>query len=270
MNDTYIVTVYVMIDDLLAIMNHQDDSRARLSAAEILTVAVLSAKYFQNHHERALGILSRLGYIESFSVSRFNRRLHKLLTLFWHLTRLVGELFNRQTVFVVDATPIPACKNVRRDRCRKVQGDDYAGYCASKKEYFFGWHLHLVCDADGIPITFELLPARWDELVPIQHLLAPLPAGSQVVADKGYISYKDQLAAFLHGEIRLIPKHRRNIRANSPADAKLIAAHRRMIETVNGQLEKMGIQRLHARTKTGIALKILASLLALAFTNFSV
>lgn len=47
MNDNYIVTVYVVIDDLLQAMNYQDDVRAHSSAAEVLTVAVLAAKYFR-------------------------------------------------------------------------------------------------------------------------------------------------------------------------------------------------------------------------------
>jgi len=267
MNDSYIVTVYVMIDDLLKAMNHQDDSRARMSDAEILTLAVLSAKYFQNHHERALGGLAQLGYIGSFSISRFNRRLHALLDSFWHVCRLLGELFSHHRVFIIDTMPIPACKRARRDRCRKVRGADYEGYCAAKKEYFFGWHLHLVCDAHGIPIAFELLPARWDELVPVQHLLADLPEGASVVADKGYISYQDEIMIYLNGGVRLIPKYRKNMRGNSPKDAQLIRIHRRMIETVNSQLEKMGLQRLHARTNAGVALKVLAALVALAFTN---
>jgi len=270
MNDTYIVTVYVMIDDLLKTMNHQDDSRATVSAAEILTVAIMSAKYFQNHHERALGVLSQLGYISSFSMSRFNRRLHALLDNLWHLSMIIGELFSQCRVFIIDAMPIPTCKRIRRNRCRKIQGKDYDGYCASKKEYFFGWYLHLVCDTNGIPVAFELLPARWDELVPVQHLLAVLPEGASVVADKGYISYKDQLLADIHGGIRLIPKFRKNMRGNSPKDTRLINRHRHTIETVNSQLEKMGLQRLHARTNAGVALKVLASLIALAFTNLNV
>lgn len=270
MNDTYIVTVYVMIDDLLKVMNHQADSRAQMSDAEILTIAVLSAKYFQNHHERALGILARLGYIGVFSMSRFNRRLHALLDSFWQVCQLLGELFNNHRLFIIDTLPIPACKRARRNRCRKVRGADYEGYCAAKKEYFFGWHLHLVCDAHGIPIAFELLPAHWDELVPVQHLLAELPEGAVVVADKGYISYKDEIMAYLNGGIRLIPKYRKNMRGNSPEDAQLIHTYRHMIETVNSQLEKMGLQRLHARTNAGIALKVLAALVALAFTNLAI
>lgn len=42
-----------------------------------------------------------------------------------------------------------------------------------------------------------------------------------------------------------------------------------MIETVNSQLGKMGVQRIHARTNTGFALKVLASLIALIFTILS-
>ena len=52
MNATYIVTCYVVIDDVLDMMGHSDDSRTRVSSAEILTVAIVAAKYFQNHHER--------------------------------------------------------------------------------------------------------------------------------------------------------------------------------------------------------------------------
>ena len=63
MNDSYIVTVYVVIDDLLKAMNYQDDVRAQVSAAEMLTMAVVAAKYFQNYHERGLCILQRLGSV---------------------------------------------------------------------------------------------------------------------------------------------------------------------------------------------------------------
>jgi hypothetical protein len=52
-------------------------------------------------------------------------------------------------------------------------------------------------------------------------------------------------------------------------DADLIDKHRRIIETVNVQLEKMVLQRLRVRTNAGIALKTLASLLALAFINLN-
>ncbi|MBK9124480.1 MAG: hypothetical protein IPM16_15380 [Chloroflexi bacterium] len=61
MDETYIVTAYVVLDDVLKVMNYRDDVRATVSAAEVLTVAVVAARYFQNHHERALCVLQRIG-----------------------------------------------------------------------------------------------------------------------------------------------------------------------------------------------------------------
>lgn len=267
MNATYIVTSYVVIDDVLKGIGHVDDSRATISSAEIVTVAVVAAKYFQNHHERALCLLQQTGYLPKLSVSRFNRRLHALQEVLLLIVHVLGELLATGQVFVIDTLPVPVCKRVRADRCRKVQGENYLGYCASKREFYFGWQLHLVCDAADVPVSFDLLPARWDELTLVQALLSPLPEGSVLVADKGYISDLDQQLSYINGRVRLVPKQRRNMRGNSVEDAALIRAHRSRIETVNSQLEKMGLQRLHARTNPGFALNVLASLLALTFTN---
>lgn len=51
MNDNYVVPLYTILDGILHAMNYQDDVRATMNAAEILTIAVVFAKYFQNHHE---------------------------------------------------------------------------------------------------------------------------------------------------------------------------------------------------------------------------
>ena len=267
MNATYIVTTYVVIDDVLKAMRHQDDCRATMSSAEVLTVVIVAAKYFQNHHERALLVLQQLNYLPGLSVSRFNRRLHALQDVLWQVMTILSDRLATGSVFIIDTLPVPVCKLVRAPRCRKVQGKAYRGYCAAKQEHYFGWQLHLVCDTAGIPVSFELLPARWDELTLVQDLLAPLSEGSSVVADKGYISDQDQQLSYLYGRVRLIPKQRRNMTGNTPEDAALIRQHRSRIETVNSQLEKMGLQRLHARTNSGLALKVLASLLALTFSN---
>jgi hypothetical protein len=61
MNDIYIITVYVMVDDILRATNYKDDCRARTISAEIMTV-----EYFQNHHERAVCIAHWLGNLSKF------------------------------------------------------------------------------------------------------------------------------------------------------------------------------------------------------------
>lgn len=267
MNDDYIVPAYSVIADLLKAYGHEDDRRARVSAAEILIVAVVAAKYFQNHHERALCILIRLGDIPHLSMSRFNRRLHALSDWLYGIVTLLGEVFAHGEVFIIDSLPLPVCKRVRARRCKKVRGKAYCGYCAAKREKFFGWRLHLVCTADGVPVTFDLLPAAEHDLTPIHELTAHLPAGATVFGDKGYISTDDADTIFEQTGVRLVSIRRKNMSPNRWADDFDLRLYRNRIETVYSQLEKMGLQRLHARTNLGFDLKAWASLLALAFTN---
>lgn len=267
MNDTYIVTVYSVIDDLLKAHGYSDDVRATISAAEILTVAVVAAKYFHNHHERGLCVLIRLGDIPPLSVSRFNRRLHALSDWLYGIVNLLGELFTTGEVFIIDSMPVPVCKRVRACRCKKVRGKVYCGYCAAKGEKFFGWRLHLICTAAGIPVAFDLLPASLHDLTPIHELTANLPEGATVFGDKGYISTDVARTIFEDCGVRLVAARRKNMQPNRWADDFDLRLYRKRIETVYSQMEKMGIQSLHARTNLGFDLKAWASLLALAFSN---
>ena len=192
MNDTYIVTTFVLIDDILQAINYEDDIRVQVKGAEIMTVAVIAAKYFQNHHERALYVLAQLGYVTPLSVSRFNRRLHALSDWLDNVLQVLGQLMMTPQLYLIDSTPLPVCHNQRAGRCTTVRGDQYWGDCAAKQVYFFGWKLHLVCTVDGLPVRFDVLPAAHHDLSPVQHLLADLPAGAWVLADKAYNSATDE------------------------------------------------------------------------------
>lgn len=267
MNDSYIISVYVVIDDLLKASAFEDDSRASHSAAELITVAVLAAKYFQNHHERALCILSRLGYIKAFSISRFNRRLHALRDWVLAILEVLNNLFRAGEVFIIDSMPLPVCKRVRARRSKKLRGREYYGYCASKKEKFFGWRLHLICTAEGLPVSFELLPAAYQDLTALHELAYALPEGACLYGDKGLISEPDAQSLLENCGIRLVTWRRKNMSPNTWADDYDLAKYRKRIETVYSQMEAMGIQSLHARTHTGFDIKTWASLIALAFTN---
>lgn len=267
MNDGYIVTVYVVIREILEGMRYEDDRRAQMSAAEIMTVAVVSAKYFQNHHERALYVLARMGYVKPFSMSRFNRCLHKLRDWLYGIVTAMGDLFAGSSVFLIDRMPMPVCKRKRAGRCKKVRGRAFCGYCVAKGEKFFGWRLHLVCTAEGIPVSFDLLPASEHDLTPIHELLVGLSAGATVFGDKGYISQSDALSLAEATHVRLVSIRRENMQPLSWADDFDLRLYRKRIETLYSQLESMGLQRLHARTRDGFDLKTFASLLALLFTN---
>lgn len=261
MDATYIVTTYVVLDDSLKALAFQDDSRASLTAAEILTIAVIAARYFHNHQERALQVMIQLGYVGRLSTSRFNRRLHQLTGWLRRLTNQVRGASPAAKVYLIDAFPLPVCKRVRQRKCRKVRGEAFLGRCEAKREWFFGYKLHWCCDASGVPLAFTLRPARRHESSALSLLLTHLPRHVSVVGDGAYVSGK-RAAFWLARDIRLVTKRYGHMSPNTESEVALLR-HRQMIETAHSQLESMGVQRLRARTRRGFCLKVALSLLAL-------
>ena len=132
MDDDFIVTAFVVLDKLMQALGHRGDVRAQASDAEVLTVAMVAAKSFQNHPARALGVM-RLGrYLSGMlSVSRFNRRLHRPAGCLGLAVEALGALPHRQHA----GAGLSPC---RARRCRKIRGRDFCGFCAAKREQFFG------------------------------------------------------------------------------------------------------------------------------------
>lgn len=256
MKEDYLVTVYYVIDERLKAVDYQDDQRTTIQAAEVLTGAVMAARYFHNHWERALCILIQLGEIPSTSVSRFNRRLHALSDWLYGMVVSLGKLFAGGEVYIMDSMPMPVCKRVRVRRCRKVRGKAYCGDCAAKKERFFG--LHLIGTADGIPVAFELWPAAHHDLTPIHELTLTLPNGARLFGDKGYLSRPDAATIFEAIGVRLVTARHKNMTANTWADDYDLRLCRTQIETLYARMERMGTQRLYSRTHPSFELKVYA------------
>lgn len=268
MNAIYIISTYVLIDDTLKAIGFKDHHHASVSSAEILTVAVIAAKYFQNHHERALCVLQLTRYLPQLSVSRFNRRLHQAWELFEDILAFWAEQRldeNGKQHYVVDTMPLPACHKTRAEHCAKLpQLQGYLGRVAAKREWFCGWRLHWLCDTEGFPIAFDLVPAVWHELTTIQYLMADLPEGSQVYGDGAYLSHDETILALLSG-IQMIPeRHSRLNQQNTSGQKRCLRRYRNAIETAHSLLQRMGVQRLHAVTQAGFGLKVYASLFVLA------
>lgn len=268
MDDGFIVGIYCIISDTLNSFEHQTHKLARVSDAEVLTVAVVAAKFFGNHQERALCLMIQTGYIRPLSVSRYNRRVHALATWLEGILAILTQAFAQQSVFIIDSIPVPVCKRVRARRCRKVRGRAFCGYCAAKKEKFFGWRLHLVCDAQGVPVSYSLVEASYHDLTPLHELSYALPQGAVLYGDKGYLSADDSASLQAACGVVLVTPKRKNMKEqNTLAEFFGLQRYRMGIETMNSQLESMGVQRLRARTNEGFFIKVHASLVALAFTN---
>ena len=266
--DGFIVTAYVVIAKTMAALGHRDDVRAGAGDAEVLTVAVVAAKYVQNHHERALQIMLRLHYLSGhLSVSRFNRRLHRLAAWVRLTLEALGAVFAHGDVLLLDSMPVPVCRRARARRCRKVRGAGGCGYCAAKREKFFGWRLHLVCTTHGVPVAFDLLPGGLHDLAPIRELPYGLPAATTVYGGKGANAADDEGTILAATGVRRVPIRKADMRPTDWADKLALRAFRKRIEAVYSQCEALGVQRLRARTNPGLELKLHAALLAVTITN---
>ena len=265
MDATFIVTVFVVFDDLSRALLAPAKYRPKMTPAEIMTVAVVAARYFNNNLERALLLMGQTGYLPAarcLSVSRFNRQLHRYGDFLDFCLQALMEVATEGEAFVIDSLPAPVCRRVRARRCRKAQGRAYCGYCAAKREKFFGWRLHLICTPVGVPVAFELLPAAFHDLTPIYELSAELPAGATLYGDKAYNCAPAE-AVLAADCVRLVPIRRSNMQPHEWADEYDLRLYRKSVETVNSQLVSMGLQQLRARTNEGFAIKVHASLIAL-------
>jgi hypothetical protein len=269
MNAIWIITTFVLIDTAMTNLDHQTDVRAKVPDSEVVTVALVAAKYFANNHRIALDVMQKLHYLSgSISHSRLNRRLHALRDWMSYLPELLSDMISTSTIYIIDSMPIPVCRRARAKRCTKVRGAQYDGRCYAKDERYFGWKLHLICDSAGITARFVLRPARPHDTTAVDDLACTLPFGAILLGDRGYVSepLRHQLDA-RYG-VTMIAIQRANMNPNTPAEQQLLRMHRKRIETCNSQLEKMGVARLHTRIVAGVSLKIAASLCALSVSNY--
>ncbi len=71
-----IITVFCLCDDLVKALNIKEDKQVKMSNAEVMTVALSAALFFNGNFQRSREFLSEHGYIPNMlSKSRFNRRL---------------------------------------------------------------------------------------------------------------------------------------------------------------------------------------------------
>lgn len=266
--ETIITTVYVIIDTLCTRCLEIPAQHQKLSDAEVITIAISSALFFNSNHDKALVWLRAGGYFpEMLSLSRFNRRIHRLKEFLEFCFESIREIFLTGDLYIEDSMPLPVCKRVRACRNRKVKGREYCGYCSAKKEKFFGFRLHLIVDTKGIPVSLAIIPGAYHDLTPIYETTSPLPENSTVIGDKAFNSAFDEEALKSFG-ITLMPIRRKNMKKQWSLfeERFIIREHREQIETTFSILsDVMGLNRLKARTLPGFILKAYAAVLALLF-----
>jgi hypothetical protein len=274
--DTAIIGMYCLVDDWLRARRHQESAQRRLIDAEIITIALTAARFFDGNFRAAQRMLLEQRYLTAgLSRSQYNRRLHRTQPLLEALFDWLGRLHktaSRENVFLIDSCPVPACDNIRIRDCRiypsEATEDVFRGYHSSKRRWFYGLKVHLIVTAEGYPVEASLTPGSTNDTKHLRSFEIDLPEGSVLYGDKAYNEYfTEDLLAEACG-IELCPQRRKNsTRAVSAPVRYLQQVYRKRIETTFSRIEQMLPKSIHAVTARGFELKVFLFVLAFSISG---
>ena len=197
--------------------------------------------------------------------SRFSRRWHRLFLLLLDLFDYLGTILkslNSSSEYMLDSFPVAVCDNIRISRSKLVSSEDYRGFIASKKRYFYGIRVQLLSTIDGIPVEFVFLPGEAHDTRGLKALPLNLPPGSTVYGDAGYTDYLAEDNIQQTEQFTLAIMRKKNSRRPDEPWVAYIKQHlRHPIETLFSQITQRFPKSIHAVTIDGFLMKIVASIL---------
>jgi hypothetical protein len=260
--------LYCIVADLLKAAGHTDDCRCRLTDAEVITTALIAALYFGGNIERSRSFMRSTGLMpRMLSKSRLTRRLHRVagfMNSLFHQLGMVLKEASVSTKYLVDSFPVAVCDNMRISRCRLVRDEEFRGYIASKRRYFYGVRVQVVTTEQGVPVEMAFLPGSASDVRGLGVLPLSLPSGSQLFMDSGYTDYAAEDAAQQNDGIEFAPSRKTNSkRADDVWRSYYKQLMRKRIETVFSQITNLFPKHIHAVTLDGFLLKV--SMFVIAF-----
>jgi hypothetical protein len=266
---TKTVAIYVFFDGILKSVDCKEPVNRKTTGSEIATVILIAARYFGGNMETCTGFVCSTGLMPPVpDKSRFNRRMHKTgelpAELFLYPGHATKEL-NINHTYCIDSFPVSVCQNIRIRNSRMIKGEEYRGYCASKRSYFYGFKVHVIITSDGIPAEYTFTAGNTHDPDGMKQLPPNLSAESEMLAGSAYTDCltEDMMA---DDGIRLLAARKSNSRKpHNPCTEYLIAVGRKRVETAFSDIAKLMPKKIHAVTQTGFLIKLIAFIWAYTF-----
>ena len=189
-----VIGIYCLIDDMLKCIHHSEDSRRRISDSEVLFTAIISALYFGGHQTHTLGYVRQTKLVpHMLDKSRFSRRLHRLEGLLFAMFHQLGHYLKDVSCerdYVIDSFPVAVCDNILISNCKLLRGEQWRGYTASMRRYFYGVKVQLLTTRSGIPVEFFFVPGCDHDSKALKQIPFNLPPESKVYGDSAYTNYE--------------------------------------------------------------------------------
>lgn len=235
--EMYATIVYVISEEILRILKLEDDSQSKMTNAEVITFAILTAKFFSGNYKMARYFCKKLGLFPNIlSNSRINRRINNIAWKYWHAIFRFFSFLSKQVddtcYFAVDSCPVPYCQKNRIDKRRRFLNPEYLGFAASKKRYFCGVKVHMIVTNQGRPVEVHLRPGAESDINVLWKMELDIPQHSMLYADGAYNCF--DLEDVLQDEsIHLLAKRgsKAKNRVRSFIEEREISSKRQIIET---------------------------------------
>jgi hypothetical protein len=278
--DTKVTATYCLTDEMLQASDHTEPWQRTFSDAEVLTTALVAADTFGGSFVKARAFLKSVGYMpDMLSKSQFNRRLHKAAPLLRLLFFMLAEVHKTresekaredgstdESVYLVDSFPVAVCDNIRIDRCKLYEKEEYRGYTASKRRFFYGLKIHVLVTSSGDPVEVFFTPGNRNDTRALKQFDFDLPDGSTVHGDKAYNDYDFEDLLAEAAEINLSPLRKKNSKRKESAPVRFLQhLRRKRVETAGSDLEKKLPASIHAVTSEGFELKTFLFVLSMSF-----
>lgn len=262
-----IIIIYCICDEVVKCLDIRDDIQCRMSTAEVMAFAIMSAMIFGCDYKktRLVGLHNRF-FRKVLSHSQLVRRIHQVPEHVWYMVfgALQVSLRNKDNkTFIVDSFPVKAYENHKSFRARIFSAKKFHGYAATKKQYFFGIKVHLVVDTDGVPIEFVFTPGSASDVKTLRDFSLDYPEGAILLGDRAYTDYDFEDMLYHAQGVKLLAKRcKHHKRQHKGEDQFLISIQRNFIETVFSSIVSRMPRYVRARTEKGFCLKVFFFILA--------
>ena len=201
--------------------------------------------------------------VSSISRSRFNRRTRQLLPLLSLIRRKLNQDVDLHGQFlIIDSFPVPVCHPVRNYRAKIFRGSTDIGYNATKKQYYYGFKVHMIVSSDGYLLNYIVTKASvHDSKVAEELILNTMPLEHFLLADVGYVSRQ------LHTDLvsdgyELCTPFRQNMAGAKKHNSRILKAIRRTIETDFSLLKYYNAENNRARSLASFQERLEVAILA--------
>jgi len=250
-------------------------TKPKMSDCEVIALSLV-AEALSIDSENLLFSKLKAEYSADFpqliSRSNYNVRRRALrLQVAYLQAKISVSLESPDQPLIVDSVPLPVCKLARAARAKICRDDPEKapkiGYCAAHKQYYYGYKLHVLVSAQGVPLDARVTSANVHD-VGYLAVLKETVRDYVLIADKGYISQSYKTDLFTFANVELATPSRSNMTPN-PSWTTAKRKQRKVIETRFSQLcDQFMLHRNYAKSVVGLLARINAKICAVTILQY--